>query len=192
MITRIITLLYKIQLKIIGYDNHILRNSILRRFLGHIGKDCFICTNNFGAEPEWIYIEDNVIVATGVKFINHDASCWNAYRHCGLNAKKQMEKVGPIILRNNCFIGAYSILLPNITIGENSIVAAGAVVNRNIPSNQVWGGVPAHFIMTFDEYVDKMKEYYNNIKWLNVSDKELKEEQKRLFDNIFFNNVSNI
>lgn len=46
--------------------------------------------------------------------------------------------------------------------------------------------------MTFDEYVDKMKEYYNNIEWLNVSDKELKEEQKRLFDNIFFNNVSNI
>ena len=46
--------------------------------------------------------------------------------------------------------------------------------------------------MTFDNYVSKMKEYYNNIEWLNISERKLKTEQTKLFDSIFFNNMSNI
>lgn len=59
---------------------------------------------------------------------------------------------------NNCFIGARSTILPGVTIGDNSIVAVGAVVNKSIPSGEVWGGVPAHYIMKTKDYADKCKE----------------------------------
>lgn len=85
------------------------------------------------------YIEDDVNVASCVRFINHDASCWNAYRNAGLKGILQAEKVGSIILKNNCFIGAESIVLPNIVIGKNSILGAGSVVTKSIPDNEVWG-----------------------------------------------------
>lgn len=172
----------KVFLKIIGYSNHEKRNSILRHYFGHIGSNSYICTDKIGAEPRWIYIENNVIVATGVRFVNHDASCWNAYRNAGLKEMKQVEKVGSIILKDNCFIGADSVILPNITVGENAIVAAGSVVTKSIPCNEVWGGVPAHFIMSVDKYTEKMREYYQDSPWLNVDIGDLKKEQNKWFD----------
>lgn len=52
----------------------------------------------------------------------------------------------PVVIEDNVFIGARSIILKGVTIGENSIVGAGSVVTRSIPSNQIWGGNPAKFI----------------------------------------------
>lgn len=187
---RIRCLLYKIALKIIGYSDHEKRNRILRNFFGYIGKNSYICTDKFGAEPRWIYIEDNVTVATGVRFVNHDASCWNAYRNANLKEIKQAEKVGSIILKKNCFIGAESILLPNIIVGENAIVAAGAVVTKSVPSNEVWGGVPACFIMSVDKYTEKMREYYQNNPWLNTNLCDLKKEQNKWFDDYYQSQMS--
>ena len=74
------------------------------------------------------------------------------------NYGKGTLKFGRIRIGNNCFIGARSTILPGVTIGDNSIVAAGAVVNRSIPSGEVWGGVPAHYIMKTKDYADKCKE----------------------------------
>lgn len=56
------------------------------------------------------------------------------------------KKAQPVILKNNIFIGAGSIILPGVTIGEGSFVAAGSVVNSNIPKKSVFGGVPAKLI----------------------------------------------
>lgn len=52
----------------------------------------------------------------------------------------------PIHICDNAFIGAFSIILKGVTIGENSVVAAGSVVCTDIPSNEIWGGNPARFI----------------------------------------------
>lgn len=52
----------------------------------------------------------------------------------------------PVIIEDNVFIGARSIILKGVTIGRNSIVGAGSVVTKSIPSNQIWGGNPAKFI----------------------------------------------
>ena len=94
-------------------------------------------TNSIGTEPYLISIHDNVNVASGVKFINHDVSCFNVTRY--LNLPYVLDKVGSIELWDNCMIGAYSILLPGCSVGKNSIIAAGSVVTKKIPDNEVWG-----------------------------------------------------
>ena len=75
----------------------------------------------------------------------------------------KLDSVGSIELKNNSFVGAYSILMPNTSVGENSVIAAGSVLTKNVPDNEVWGGVPAKKIMSIEEYKNKLIE--KNIKY---------------------------
>ena len=54
----------------------------------------------------------------------------------------------PIVIRRNAWIGAGATVLPGVTIGENAVVAAGAVVSRDVPPNTVVAGVPAKVVKT--------------------------------------------
>jgi tetrahydrodipicolinate N-succinyltransferase len=62
---------------------------------------------------------------------------------------------GPIVIHDHCFIGIGSILCPNITIGPNSIVAAGSVVISDVPPNTVVMGIPARPWGSVDKYREK-------------------------------------
>ena len=63
--------------------------------------------------------------------------------HCSIYSHSTIDsKQGPIKLMENCRIGTHSTVMPNVTVGENSIIAAYSFVNRDIPKNEVWGGVP--------------------------------------------------
>jgi len=67
--------------------------------------------------------------------------------HCSIYSHSTIDdKKGPVILKKNSRIGTHSTIMPNVTIGENSIVAAYSFVNKNIPKNQTWGGIPAKLI----------------------------------------------
>ena len=55
-------------------------------------------------------------------------------------------KTAPIHIKKFAFIGGSCIILKRVTIGENAVVAAGSVVTKDIPDNEVWGGNPAKFI----------------------------------------------
>ena len=57
--------------------------------------------------------------------------------------------LSPVLVKRNAWIGAGATILPGVTIGENSIVAAGAVVSRDVPPNTVVAGIPAKIIKTF-------------------------------------------
>lgn len=107
---------------------------------------------NWGSEPWLIRIGEHTLVSFDVSFVTHDAGTW-----CFRNQEsyKHTVKFGRIKVGDNCFIGAKSTILPGVTIGNNCIVAAGAVVSKDIPSGEVWGGVPAKFIMTMMEYAEK-------------------------------------
>jgi len=52
-------------------------------------------------------------------------------------------KKGMVLLKKNCNIGANSTIMPGVTVGENSIIGANSFVNKDIPDNEVWFGVPA-------------------------------------------------
>ncbi len=66
--------------------------------------------------------------------------------HCSIYSHSTIdEKEGPVHLKKNCKIGTHSTIMPNVTIGVNSIVGAYSFVNKNIPDNELWVGVPAKF-----------------------------------------------
>tara|TARA_B100000029_G_C17357861_1_gene881436 strand:- start:75 stop:470 length:396 start_codon:yes stop_codon:yes gene_type:complete len=66
--------------------------------------------------------------------------------HCSIYSDSTIdEKNGSIILKKNCKIGTHSTIMPNVSIGENSIVGAYSFVTKNIPKNELWAGVPATF-----------------------------------------------
>ena len=64
--------------------------------------------------------------------------------HCSIYSHSTIDsKKGKVTLKKNCKIGTHSTIMPNVTIGENSIVAAYSFVSKNIPANELWAGVPA-------------------------------------------------
>lgn len=67
--------------------------------------------------------------------------------HCSIYSVSTIDnKKGRVILKKNCKIGSHSVVMPDVTIGENSIVGAFSFVNKNIPPNVVAFGVPVKII----------------------------------------------
>jgi acetyltransferase-like isoleucine patch superfamily enzyme len=67
--------------------------------------------------------------------------------HCSIYSNSTIDKKqGMVILEKNCKIGTHSTIMPNVSIGENSIIAAYSFVNQNIPKNEMWAGIPVKFM----------------------------------------------
>lgn len=131
----------------------------------HFGKYVYA---NFGltlVDDTHIYVGDytmfgpNVVVATGshpiLPILRENAYQYNSPVHIG----------------RNCWIGAGAIILPGITIGDNTVVGAGSVVTKDLPSNVVAVGNPCKVIR---EINDKDKEFY-------FKDKKISQEIKKEF-----------
>ena len=104
----------------------------------HLGKNVFINAGCRFQDQGGIYIGDgtfighNVILAT----LNHDLNP---------NSRADMYPK-PIHIGKKVWIGSGAIVLPGVSIGDNSVIAAGSVVTKNVPENVVYGGNPAKFI----------------------------------------------
>lgn len=67
--------------------------------------------------------------------------------HCSIYSNSTIDsKKGKVILKKYCKIGTHSTIMPNVIVGENSIIAAYSFVTKNIPDNELWGGIPAQLI----------------------------------------------
>jgi len=67
--------------------------------------------------------------------------------HCSIYSESTIDKKkGKVVLKKNCKIGSHSVIMPNVTVGKNSIVGAFSFVNKDIPDNVVAVGVPAKVI----------------------------------------------
>lgn len=67
--------------------------------------------------------------------------------HCSIMSKSTIDnKSGPVILKRNCRIGAYTTIMPGITVGENSIIGTYSLVNQDIPDNVIAFGIPCKII----------------------------------------------
>lgn len=85
-----------------------------------------------------IFIDDGALIGHNVVLatLNHDLS--------PETRSSMIPK--PIHIGKNVWIGANSVVLPGVTVGDGAVIAAGAVVTRDVPENTVVGGVPAKFI----------------------------------------------
>lgn len=119
-----------------------------------VGKHFFFQPRIIPSDPELILFHDNVTVASDVTFINHDIVD-HVLNH--LNLGHFDYNSGCIEVMDNVFIGAGSIILPNVRIGSNVIVSSGSVVTKDVEPNSVIAGVPAKKIGTFDDYIEKRK-----------------------------------
>lgn len=129
-----------------------------------IGSFCNISNDNVtiaGNHPTSLVSTNTFLYRKNVGFLNKDRDI------------SKLAQVRPIIIGNDVWIGANVILLPGITIGDGAIIAAGAVVSRDVPAYSIVGGVPAKVIKyRFEpDIVEKLLES----KWWDWSDDRIKK-----------------
>ena len=108
-----------------------------------LGRQVFINAGCCFQDQGGIEIGDNVQIGhqTVLATLNHD-----------LNPARRRNMIpAPIKIGNNVWIGSHSTILAGVTIGDNAVVAAGAVVTKDVPANCVVGGVPAKIIKKIEE-----------------------------------------
>lgn len=103
-----------------------------------IGKNVFVNHGCSFLDLGGITIEDDVLIGPQVKLVTEN--------HPVDPANRKSLDLKSIVVKKNAWIGAGAVILPGVSIGENSIVAAGAVVTQDVPSNTIVGGVPAKHI----------------------------------------------
>lgn len=121
---------------------------------GMMGEDCFWHPKTLPSEPDLVYLHNNVNVASDVYFCTHDIL------HILFNNDKTLQdgfkfRTGKIELMDNTFVGAKSIIMYNVRIGPNAIVAAGSVVTKDVPEGCVVGGNPAKVIGRYKDIAYK-------------------------------------
>jgi acetyltransferase-like isoleucine patch superfamily enzyme len=107
-----------------------------------IGKNVFINHACSFLDMGGITIEDDVQIGPRVNLITEN--------HPVDPSKRKHLDLKPIHLKRNVWIGAGATILPGVTVGENAIVAAGAVVNKDVGANTIVGGIPAKIIKQLD------------------------------------------
>lgn len=93
-----------------------------------------------------IDIGDNVKIGAGVHIFDTDFHSLDYYERRVAESDSLKSKKKPIVIGNDVFIGAMTIILKGVTIGQRSIIGAGSVVTKSIPADEIWGGNPAKFI----------------------------------------------
>lgn len=125
-----------------------------KQIFNHIGENVLMMPRKIPLYPKLIRIHDNVHIASNVSFITHDGI------HTMLNQKHKAnrfkEKIGCIEIMKNVFIGSNSIIMYDIKIGANSIVAAGSIVTKDVPENSIVAGIPAKVIGKLSDYEESL------------------------------------
>ena len=138
-------------------DNPAARGEILHELFGAVGTGCFIeptfrCDYGFNirvgrkfyANFDCVFLDcaaitigDEVMLAPGVHLYTATHPLDHETRASGLEFAK------PITIGNRVWIGGHAVILPGVTIGDRAVIAAGAVVSRDVPAGAVVRGVPA-------------------------------------------------
>lgn len=131
-----------------------------------VGEHTLISTRNWSTEPYLITIGDNVQVTKDAYF----------HTHGGANVARRkipnFDVFGKIVVKDWAYIGSGAHIMPGVTIGEGSIVAAGAVVTKSVGDGVVVGGNPAKVIGAVEDYITKNLQFNTNTKGLDDNKKK--------------------
>jgi galactoside O-acetyltransferase len=152
------------------------RSNILKQLFSEIGEDCYIepplhanwggknvhFGNSVYANFNLTLVDDcDIFVGDNVMFgPNVTISAGTHPIHPNLRRKKAQYNV-PIYIEDNVWIGAQSVVLPGVHIGENTVIGAGSVVTKSIPANVVAVGNPCRVIREINNR--DMKHYYKDL-----------------------------
>ena len=153
------------------------REKILKKMFAEIGDDCYIeppfhanwggknvhFGNGVYANFNLTMVDDcDIFVGNNVMFgPNVTVSAGTHPIHPELRSKQAQYNI-PIHIGNNVWIGANSVILPGVNIGDNSVIGAGSIVTKDIPSNVVAVGNPCRVLREINE--NDMKYYYRDMK----------------------------
>lgn len=153
------------------------REKILKKMFAEIGDDCYIeppfhanwggknvhFGNGVYANFNLTMVDDcDIFVGNNVLFgPNVTVSAGTHPIHPELRSKQAQYNI-PIHIGNNVWIGANSVILPGVNIGDNSVIGAGSIVTKDIPSNVIAVGNPCRVLREINE--NDMKYYYRDMK----------------------------
>lgn len=149
------------QIRVLALSTGVKRTAYLKKkgIFGSIGNEVMIQSRKIPLYPELIFIGNNVRIATNVTFVTHDVShiMLNNLPESITGGNRFTEKKGKIVIGDNVFIGANSMILYDVTIGSNVIIGAGSIVTKDIPDGSVAAGVPCKVIGKFSDFIEKRK-----------------------------------
>jgi acetyltransferase-like isoleucine patch superfamily enzyme len=107
-----------------------------------ISDNVFIGNNTEFNISKQIIIGNDCLIASNCRFIDHN----HGFSDSDSPIRLQESEVNSIKINSNVWIGTNSTVLKGVSIGKGAIIGAGSVVNKNVPQDEIWGGVPAKFI----------------------------------------------
>ena len=155
--------------KLIFQVAYLFPSKICAKLLGvKMGKNVLVATKTWSTEPWLVTLGDNVQVTKDVYFHTHGGG------HVARPLYPDFDCFGPIVVKDDAYIGSGSHIVPGVTIGKGCLVAAGSVVTKSTPPHMVVAGNPARCICSVAEYIEK------NLKY-NIDTKRMTLKQKKAF-----------
>jgi len=126
--------------------NNKMRQWMHRRRGVHIGKNVYLGMFCFldNLHPEYIYIEDNASINAGTMILTH----FNPMKRYAAVFQAQMA---PVLIKEGAIVAVRSTIMPGVSIGKNSVVSAGSVVEKDVPDYTMVKGVPAKKVLEYKE-----------------------------------------
>lgn len=130
-----------------------------KKIFHHVGKNVRLPAMLIPLYPELISFHDNVEIASGVKFVVHDAihGVLNFKYHGCKEHAEFPENIDCIEIMDNVFIGTGTTILSGVRVGPNAVVGSNSLINKDIPANSVCAGIPAKPIGKFENLVEKRR-----------------------------------
>ena len=137
------------------------------KYIGvNIGEDNFIPDKNtWSSEPYLITIGSHCQLTGGVRIFTHGGA------QVARRSYPDFDVFGKVVVEDWCYIGTNALIMPGVTIGEGSLVAAGSIVTKSVPKGCVVGGNPAKIICSVDDYIKHNFKYNLNTKGISLEEK---------------------
>lgn len=149
------------------------RTKWLRKYniFAEMGSDIMWAPRFYPIDAKRLRLHNNIIVARSVNFIMHDENHL-LFNNMQSDSAWIYQKYGCIEIMDNVSIGSGAQICPDVRIGPNAVVGAGAIVTKDVPPNSVVAGVPARVIGSFDDLMSRRIEESVELQGLSKCERE--------------------